>query len=66
MAGIESIVVDQGLIGKLFGFGTLILFNPILERELKLRSIPDPYMEARFVQRMHPNPEILHLIPKSK
>lgn len=66
MAGIESVEVSQGLFGKIFNFGTLILFNPILERDLKLNFIPDPYAEGKFIQSMHPNPDIIHLVPRSR
>ncbi len=64
LGGLESMEITQGLFGKLFNFGTLTLSNPVLDRKLKLRSIPEPYAEAQFIHRMHPNPEILHFLPK--
>lgn len=64
LGGLDSMEVTQGLFGRLFNFGTLTLSNPILERELKLRFIPDPYKEAQFIHRMHPDPEVLHFLPK--
>ena len=66
MAGIESVEVIQGLLGRLFNFGTLVLFNPILEKELTLRNIPDPCAEAQFIEKMHPNPEVVHIITKKQ
>jgi len=56
MAGIESVEVDQGLLGKIFNFGTLKLFNPHLKRELTFNHIPNPNEEAAFIHHIHPNP----------
>ncbi len=64
LGGLESMEVTQGLFGQLFNFGTLVLTNPLLDKKLKLRYIPDPYTEAQFIHRMHPNPDILHFLPK--
>jgi membrane protein YdbS with pleckstrin-like domain len=64
MAGVESIEVDQGLIGKVFNFGTLKLYNPRLEKEITFHRIPDPNKEAGFIHGMHPNP-VAFIVNKS-
>jgi|GEM_PF-4610394 len=64
MAGVESIEVDQGLIGKIFNFGTLKLFNPRLAKEITFHRIPDPNQEAGFIHGMHPNP-VAFIVNKS-
>jgi uncharacterized membrane protein YdbT with pleckstrin-like domain len=64
MAGVESIEVDQGLIGKIFNFGTLKLYNPRLEKEITFHRIPDPNQEAGFIHGMHPNP-VAFIVNKS-
>jgi uncharacterized membrane protein YdbT with pleckstrin-like domain len=66
MAGIESVEISQGLFGKIFNFGTLTLFNPILKRDLKLKYVPDPYVKGRLIQHMHPKSNLLNLIPNSQ
>ena len=65
LGAIQSIGVQQGILGRIFNFGTVILYNPVLKSDLKLEFIHNPYGEAQFIQKIHPNPEIIHFLPKA-
>lgn len=40
---VEAGNVKQSLFGKLFNFGTVRIYSPVLRREYFLRDIPDPH-----------------------
>jgi len=61
-ANLQSMTVTQSLIQKLFKFGTIKLFNPVLKEEIYLIDMPDPNKYASIIQQHQP--EITPLIKK--
>ncbi len=44
LTNVESIELVQHINGRIFGFGTLIIYSPTLKQELIIRDIPAPEM----------------------
>lgn len=51
LEGVHDVVLQQGFFGKLFHYGTIILYNPQLKREASLTNIPDPEEIASLLGR---------------
>ena len=47
----REIIVKQNLIQKLFGYGTIILVNPLLSKNLKLQRIQKPSKYASIIEK---------------
>lgn len=50
MASIASVKVRQGLLGRLFHYGHIVLENPLTKKDLVLRSIENPYEQASLIE----------------
>lgn len=51
IAAIRSVVVNQGLFGKLFGYGTVTLKSPLLDQNFILKSVPKPFKHANLIEK---------------
>lgn len=60
---IEEVDVDQSFLGRLFNYGTLRVYNPMLKMDLILPNIPDPHTYAEVVKRSQ-SKEIVRFYPK--
>ena len=47
---IETVKVSQNLWGRIFNYGTLIVYNPVLKADLTLFNIPAPYKYAEIIE----------------
>lgn len=63
-ANLQSMTVTQNMIQKIFNYGTVKLFNPVLKEEVHLIDIPTPNKFANLIQQYQP--EITPLIKKQK
>lgn len=63
-ANLQSMNVSQSVWGRLFNFGSIRLFNPVLKEEVTLDLIPNPDQVGRFIQQFQP--EITPLIKRQK
>lgn len=52
---IETISVNQGLLGKVFNFGTLHLFAPTLNHRIHMFGIGNPCKKERIIEKLLPN-----------
>jgi len=52
---IESISVRQGIIGKIFNFGTLHLYAPTLNHQIKMLGVNDPCHKEKIIEELLPN-----------
>ncbi len=64
LANLQSMTINQTFIGKLFNYGSIKLFNPVLREEVYLLNIPNPYVYGDIIQQHQP--EITPLIRKQK
>jgi uncharacterized membrane protein YdbT with pleckstrin-like domain len=64
IANLQSMSVSQNFIQKIFNFGTIKLFNPVLKEEIYLLNIPDPNKYGKIIQQYQP--ELTPLIRKPK
>lgn len=46
---VESVNVSQGILGRVFGYGTVTMFNPVLKEDMVLENIPHPYIYAQVI-----------------
>lgn len=60
---IEEVDVDQSFWGRLFNYGTLRVYNPMLKVDLLLSNIPDPHTYAQVIKRSQ-SKEIVRFYPK--
>ncbi len=49
LQSIRSVKVQQGLIGKVFDFGDIIMESPLLEKHVVLKNISNPIQHAKTV-----------------
>jgi hypothetical protein len=50
MSNVETVTIEQGLLGRVFNFGTLAIFNPVLNQDcLYLEDIPNPHKYAKIL-----------------
>jgi uncharacterized membrane protein YdbT with pleckstrin-like domain len=64
MEQLQSVSVRQGLFGKIFNYGTIELHNPEMDKKVFLRSIPDPYQEAAFIEKFYPGADVVRILNK--
>lgn len=64
IANLQSMSISQNVIQKLFNFGSIKLFNPVLKEEIYIADIPDPHKYGEIIQQYQP--EMTPLIRKSK
>lgn len=50
IANLQSMSINQSLMGRLFNFGTIRLFNPVLKEEIFLEDIPNPKLYGAIIQ----------------
>ena len=55
LAMIESLGVTQGLFGKIFNYGSIHVYIPLLEKNIVLANVADPYKEANFIRKLNPD-----------
>jgi uncharacterized membrane protein YdbT with pleckstrin-like domain len=63
-ANLQSMTVNQSVWQKIFNFGTIRLFNPVLKEEIYLSNIPDPVKFGNIIQQHQP--DITPIIRKTK
>lgn len=66
MQAMQEITVKQDLLGKLFNYGTIDIYNPELEKHVILRTVSQPYEEANFIKRFCPTVDLVHGIAKTR
>ena len=64
IANLQSMSISQNFIQRIFNFGTIKLFNPVLKEEIYITNIPDPQKYGEIIQQYQP--ELTPLIRKSK
>jgi uncharacterized membrane protein YdbT with pleckstrin-like domain len=64
IANLQSMSISQNIIQKLFNFGSIKLFNPVLKEEIYVTDIPDPHKYGEIIQQYQP--ENTPLIRKPK
>lgn len=48
---IRSVSVKQGLLGKIFNYGTLILESPLLSEKFFMYDLPNPFRHATLIEK---------------
>ncbi len=61
-ANLQSMSVVQNIWGKLFNYGTIRLYNPVLKEEVFMSYVPSPTKYGSIIQQH--NPDITPLIRK--
>lgn len=51
--GIQSCETSQGIWGRIFGYGTIHLENPLLKSDIFLRNISHPHQYATIIDKSH-------------
>lgn len=64
LANLQSMSVLQGIFGKIFNYGTIKLFNPVLKEDLYLSDISNPRKYAAIIQEIEP--EVTPIIRKQR
>lgn len=64
IANLQSMSISQNVIQKLFNFGSIKLFNPVLKEEIYISDISDPHKFGEIIQQYQP--EMTPLIRKPK
>lgn len=64
LANLQSMTVLQGVFGKIFNYGTIKLFNPVLKEDLYLSDISNPRKYAAIIQEIEP--ELTPIIRKQR
>lgn len=49
--GIRSIIVNQGLFGRIFNYGTLTLESPLLKENFLIKNVPSPSRHAGLIEK---------------
>lgn len=49
---VESITIQQGLLGQMFDFGTISLYDPVQKHRLHLVNVPDPAQAVKTLETM--------------
>jgi len=62
---IESTNVSQGIWSRIWNYGSVRIYNPLLKADLILRKIPDPYFYAAVFNNQQ-NKEATMIIQRSK
>lgn len=58
---IESVNVEQSFLGKLFNYGTIKFYNPVLKEDVNLANVPDPNVYSEVIKRTESKEEIRFL-----
>lgn len=61
---IESASLRQGIIGKIFNFGTLTLMAPTLKQNIQMRFIRSPHQIMRLIETLTPNTDLENVSEK--
>lgn len=56
IANLQSMSINQSLFGRIFNFGTIRLFNPVLKEEIFLEDIPNPNLYGAIIQNNEQQP----------
>lgn len=64
IANLQSMSISQNFIQKIFNFGSIKLFNPVLKEEIYISDIPNPHKYGEIIQQYQP--ENTPLIRKPK
>lgn len=49
LQSIRSLTVFQGLFGRLFNYGTIVMTSPLLKKDVKLKNINNPLRHAQIL-----------------
>ncbi len=63
---IQSITVNQSLLGRVVGFGTVILYIPALGQDLVFHEVPSPYSFTELIKSRLPKIDSQRFIFKRK
>lgn len=63
-ARIESVNVYQTFLGKLFNYGTIKFYNPVLKEDVYLQNIPEPHVYSEVIKRTESKEAIRFLPPR--
>lgn len=61
---IEKVTLEQGLIGKMLNFGSVVIYNPLIKEDAYIRNIPDPEYYTNIIQGVVPKSADQRIIPK--
>lgn len=50
LKNMQTVYVSQGMIGTMFGFGTIKLHNPLSKEDVIMRNIPDPEKYSKVLK----------------
>jgi len=64
IANLQSMSILQNVVQKIFNFGSIKLYNPVLREEIYISDISDPHKYGEIIQRHQP--ETTPLIRKPK
>jgi hypothetical protein len=56
--------ISQNILQKIFNFGSIRLFNPVLKEEIYISNVPEPHKYGSIIQQYQP--ELTPLIKKQK
>jgi uncharacterized membrane protein YdbT with pleckstrin-like domain len=60
---LETVVIEQSLWGKIFNYGTLRIYNPILKGDVYITSVPEPEKYLEILRKFEKG-ERIALLPK--
>jgi uncharacterized membrane protein YdbT with pleckstrin-like domain len=64
LSNIELQDVDQGIIAKIFNYGTIEIFNPLLKQTFWLVNVPYPHKQLKAIQHQsHQSNQDTKIIP---
>jgi len=46
----DTVSIYQGIVGRIFNFGSIYIYSPSLKRDIYLTNIPKPHIIASFLQ----------------
>ena len=59
----QEVVCDQSLLGRIFNYGTIQIYNPVLKETIYIDAIPDPKRYTEMIKANLPNPKGAELVP---
>lgn len=64
LGNIELQEVEQGFLGRIFKYGTIEIFNPLLKQTFWLENVPFPHKQLKAIQHeSHSNSDDTKIIP---
>lgn len=57
-SNIEEIILKQGILGRIFDFGSLRLYDPALQQSIYLTNIRDPHHYQTILRKLFMNKEV--------